>query len=125
MKGASRLFFTVAVLYALLGMALGLHMGMSGNHEQMPTHAHIMLVGWVSSALIAYFYHHFPAAGSSSLAMGHFALHLLGSVVMVVSLWIIYGGNTSLEPGAGIGSIAVLLGMLIFAYLALREMWKA
>jgi hypothetical protein len=125
MKGVSRLFFTIAVLYALLGMLLGLKMGMSGVHDQIPTHAHIMLVGWVSSALIAYFYHHFPAAGASGLAMGHFILHALGSIVLTIALWIVYAGNKDLELVAGLSSIAVFLGMLIFAYLALRDMWKA
>ena len=125
MKAAARLFFTLAIAYVILGMALGMQMGMTQNHGEMPTHAHLMLVGWVTSALVAYFYHQFPAANASPLALVHFALHLAGSAVMVVSLWQIYGGNTSFEPGAGIGAIGFLLGMLVFAYLSLREVWKA
>jgi hypothetical protein len=125
MIGAARLFFTLAIAYIILGMSLGLHMGMSENHGQMPTHAHIMLVGWVTSALVAYFYHQFPAANASRLAMVHFGLHTVGSLVMVFSLWQIYSGNTSFEPGAGIGAIIFLLGMVLFAYVSLRQIWKA
>ena len=65
MKAAARLFFTLAIAYVILGMALGMQMGMTQNHGEMPTHAHLMLVGWVTSALIAYFYHQFPAANAS------------------------------------------------------------
>ncbi len=125
MKGAARLFFTLAIVYIVIGMAVGLKMGMSQDHGEMPTHAHIMLVGWVTSALVAYFYHQLPAANASRLALVHFALHTVGSVVMVFSLWQIYGGNPSFEPGAGIGSIAFLLGMILFAYISLQQVWKA
>lgn len=45
MKGAARLFFILAICYAIAGMALGIHMAASHNHAQMPTHAHIMVAG--------------------------------------------------------------------------------
>lgn len=67
MQGAARLFFTLAIVYAILGMLLGLSMAISEDHGQMPTHAHIMLAGWVSSALLAYFYHLFPASAAAAL----------------------------------------------------------
>ena len=125
MQGTARLFFALAVIYAIIGMALGLKMGMSGSHDQIPTHAHIMLAGWVTSALIAYFYHLFPAAGTSSLALVQFYLQTAGAVVMMVSLWFIYSGNAAFDSGAGIGSMAFLAGMALFAYISLKEVWKA
>jgi VIT1/CCC1 family predicted Fe2+/Mn2+ transporter len=125
MQGAARLFFTLAIIYALAGMALGIHMGISGDHGEMPTHAHIMLAGWVTSALVAYFYHLFPQAGASALAMVHFIAQTAGAIVMMVSLWFIYSGHTGFEAGAGIGSIVFALAMALFAYISLREVWKA
>jgi uncharacterized protein involved in response to NO len=124
MKGVARYFFTLAVIYALVGMALGLHMGISNVHDQIPTHAHIMLAGWVTSALIAYFYHQFPKAAESSLAMVHFLVQTVGAIVMMISLWFIYGGNQAFEPGAGIGSTAFFIGMAMFAYISLKTIWQ-
>ena len=56
---ASR-FFGSAIIYAVLGMTLGLVMGMTQDHSQMPTHAHLMLLGWVSFAIFGVFYQMFP-----------------------------------------------------------------
>ena len=125
MQGAARLFFTLAIVYAILGMLLGLSMAISQDHGQMPTHAHIMLAGWVSSAIFAYFYHLFPAIGSRGIAMFHFWFQTASVIVMMVSLLFFYGGNPAVEPGAAIGSIGYGLGMLLFAYIALPAIWKA
>ena len=125
MQGAARLFFTLAIVYAILGMLLGLSMAISQDHGELPTHAHIMLAGWVSSALFAYFYHLFPAIGSTRLAMFHFWFQTASSVVMMVSLFFFYGGNPAVEPGAAIGSIGYALGVVLFAYIALPAVWKA
>ena len=50
MKGIDRLFLRIAVVYVLAGMALGIFMAMSDDHSQMPTHAHMNLMGWAPMA---------------------------------------------------------------------------
>ena len=70
---ASR-FFGSAIIYAVLGMSLGLVMGITQDHSQMPTHAHLMLLGWVSFAIFGVFYQMFPAAAANRLAQVHFWL---------------------------------------------------
>ena len=124
MQGAARLFFTLAIVYAILGMILGLSMAISNNHGEMVTHAHIMLVGWVTSALIAYFYHLFPATGSKPIAIFHFWFQAVSTVLMLGSLFLLYGGNAAVEPIAAVGSIGFALGMLLFSYIALPVVWK-
>ena len=125
MQGAARRFFTLAIVYVILGIILGLQMAISGNHGEMVTHAHIMLVGWVSSALIAYFYHLFPATGSKPIATFHFWFYVASTVVMLGSLFLFFGGNAAAEPGAAVGSIGFALSMLLFAYIALPVVWKS
>ena len=128
MQGTARLFFTLAVVYAICGMLLGLYMGISGNLLEMPTHAHIMLAGWVSSAIFAFFYLQFPAINASRIATVHFWLQTISAIVMIGSLFILYGGETgneSAEPGAAIGAMGYLAGMLLFAWISLRAIWKA
>jgi len=60
MKGIDRLFLRIAVVYVLAGMALGIFMAMSDDHSQMPTHAHMNLMGWASMALYAVVYRVWP-----------------------------------------------------------------
>jgi hypothetical protein len=64
------LFLRLAALYAVLGMSLGIWMGISGDHGQYPTHAHINLLGWVSFALYGLIYRNVPAAASPGLHHG-------------------------------------------------------
>ena len=124
MRGVARNFFTLAIIYALCGMALGLHMGMSGDHGQIPTHAHIMLAGWVTSALFSFFYHLFPAAAEKRLATVQFWLSAAGGIGLVGSLYMVTSGNEAMEPVLGIASIAFFLGMVLFACIALPAVYR-
>jgi predicted membrane channel-forming protein YqfA (hemolysin III family) len=125
MKGPARYFFTLAVIYAILGILLGLQMAISEDHGEKVTHAHIMLAGWVSMALFGFFYHLFPAINGKAIAMVHFWLQAAASVVMLGSLFLVYGGNPAVEPGAAIGAISYGLGVLLFAYISLPAIWKS
>jgi cbb3-type cytochrome oxidase subunit 1 len=123
MQGVARNFFTMAVVYSLVGMTLGLSMAMSHDHSQLPTHAHIMVLGWVMSAVFAFFYHLVPAARSSKLATIHFWLAAVSSVGMVIGLYMLYGGNPSVEPVLGICAMAYFAATVLFAFIALRALW--
>ena len=57
---AGVVWLRLAVVYLVIGVGLGIAMGMSGNHTQFPTHAHLNLLGWVSLALIGLTYRQFP-----------------------------------------------------------------
>jgi heme/copper-type cytochrome/quinol oxidase subunit 1 len=125
MQGAARLFFTLAILYFIAGLIVGLHMAISGNHNQIVAHAHIMLAGWVSSAIFAYFYHLFPTASNGGLAKIHFWVQAISGIVMTGSLLLLYGGMPSAEPGAAGGSLVFAAGVLLFSYISLKEVWKS
>jgi cbb3-type cytochrome oxidase subunit 1 len=123
MTGTARNFFTMAVIYSLVGMSLGLHMAMSHDHGQLPTHAHIMVLGWLMSAVFAVFYHLVPAAGTSRLATLHFWLAALSSLGMFIGLFVLYGGNPSIEPVLGMSAMAYFAATILFAFIALRALW--
>ena len=123
MQGVARNFFTLAVIYALVGMTLGLSMAMTPRSFAMPTHAHIMVLGWVMSSVFAFFYHLVPAARNSRLAIVHFWLAAISSVGMVVGLYVLYGGNPAIEPLLGICAMAYFVATVLFAFIALRALW--
>lgn len=125
MKGAARLFFILAVIYAVAGMALGIHMAASHDHTEMPTHAHTMVAGWVMSAIFAFFYHLFPEIGAKTMARVHFWVQAASGIVLVVSLFFVLKGNENLEPITAIASLGFLAGMLIFIWNALPVMRSA
>jgi heme/copper-type cytochrome/quinol oxidase subunit 1 len=119
MHGLAARYFGSAIVYAILGMSLGLHMGLSQDHSQMPTHAHLMVVGWVSFALFGVFYHLFPSTTGSLLAKIQFWLAQLSLVTIVVALYLLFSGHAGADPLAGIGSIGLLLAMILFGLIAL------
>jgi hypothetical protein len=119
MPGNAGRFFASALIYAVLGMMLGLFMGMTQDHSQMPTHAHFVLIGWVTFALYGFFYHAFPSAAVNRLANAHFWMAEISLVVLLAGLFAIFGGKPDLgEPFAAIGSIGILLSMILFAFIA-------
>ncbi|TPL78681.1 cbb3-type cytochrome c oxidase subunit I [Mesorhizobium sp. B2-3-13] len=124
MQGTARNFFTLAIIYALCGMALGIHMAISEDHGQMPTHAHTMVAGWLMSAVFAFFYHLFPAAGQKTLALVHFWLTAISGIGLMIGLYILLAGNPGIEPLLGISSICFYAGILLFAFIALPVVWK-
>ncbi len=123
MQGVSRNFFTLAIIYALCGMAIGLSMSISQDHSQMPTHAHTMVAGWLMSAVFAFFYHLFPAAAAKTLATVHFWLTAVSGILLLVGLFFLLGGNTSIEPLVAIASIGFYAAMFLFAVIALPALW--
>jgi cbb3-type cytochrome oxidase subunit 1 len=119
MPGNAGRFFASALIYAVLGMMLGLFMGMTQDHSQMPTHAHFVLIGWVTFAIYGFFYHAFPSAAVNRLANAHFWMAEISLVVLLAGLFAIFGGKPDLgEPFAAIGSIGILLSMILFAFIA-------
>lgn len=116
MRGIDGLFLRSAVLYAVAGMALGIFMAVSNDHSQMPTHAHMNLLGWASLALYAVVYRVWPEAARSALAPWHFGIANLGTLVVVIGVGgIMAGHEETFGPIAGIGAILSLIGMLLFA----------
>ena len=119
MTGIAGRFFASALIYAVLGMSLGLVMGITQDHSQMPTHAHILLLGWVTFAIFGFFYHTFPNASVGRMASIHFWLAEIGFVVLIIGLFSIFGGRPEMgEPLAAIGSVTLLASMVLFAVIA-------
>jgi heme/copper-type cytochrome/quinol oxidase subunit 1 len=119
MTGIAGRFFASAIIYIILGMTLGLVMGMTQDHAQMPTHAHILVIGWVTFAIYGFFYHTFPNAAVKRLANAHFWLAEISLVVLLIGLLMIFGGRPETgDPLAAAGSVGVLISTILFAVIA-------
>jgi heme/copper-type cytochrome/quinol oxidase subunit 1 len=123
MRGFAKAFFATAVVYGLLGMLLGLDMAMRHDHAELPTHAHIMVIGWLSFAIFGFFYHLLGQAVPPLLASLHFWLAQASLAVLVVALWLIYSGRPEFDPLAAVGAMGYAASFAIFAagaFIALR-----
>lgn len=117
MPKVSELFFKTAIVFLILGIGAGLQMAISGDHSAFPAHAHINLLGWVTSAIFGGYYALNPVKAARKIAMIHYGIYTLGLVVMLPALYLmLHGGNTGLEPIVAGGSLIVAAAVLIFAF---------
>jgi len=115
MKNIAPSFGKAAVLFGLVGMALGLKMGITGDHDHISSHAHINLLGWVSLMLFGLYYKNYPHAGKTKLAKVHLWLSAGGAAFLGLGVFTIDLGNPVAAPMGAAGAVAAILGMIIFA----------
>lgn len=118
-----RKFILTSLGYAIIGLALGIFMASSRNHGHLVTHAHIMLVGFVVSFIYGLCHKLWLNNATSKLAKAQFYIHQLGTVGIVVGLFLYYGKYVSLDtidPLLAVSSIAVLVGMIMMKVLFIK-----
>ena len=123
MKNLDKKYLISALVYAGVGMTLGIFMAASHNHGQFVTHAHILLIGFVASLLYAVIHKLWLAGGTSVLATAQFLLHQAGAVTIAIGLFLLYGNFTPaplLDPVLAAASIAVLGGALLMLLMVAR-----
>lgn len=119
MKMGNR-FLRLAVVYALLGVTLGIVMASDNDFTFRPVHAHLNLLGWASMALFGLWYRSAPAAAETRLAKVHFWLHNCALPVQMTTLVMFLKGNASVEPVLALASVAIGIGFVCFAI----NLWK-
>lgn len=123
MKNFDRKYLIWALGYAAAGMGLGIYMAASRNHGEFVTHAHILLVGFVTSLIYAVIHRLWLSAPSSALATIQFVLHQAGCLAMFAGLLLLYGRAASedqLSPLLGPAAVAVILGVLLMLVMVLQ-----
>lgn len=117
MPNVSHLFFRAGILFLIVGIGLGLAMSITRNHDVIGAHAHINLLGWVTSAIFGGYYALNPAKAEGLLPRIHFWVYTLGVVLMSGALYLLLKGNAGAEPIVAIGSLLTAAGVLIAAWI--------
>lgn len=112
MPNAAFLFITIAIVYAVIGMVVGIMMGVTEIFAYGDLHAHINLVGWATMALFGLVYRAYPEMAKSPLTRIHFWVANAGVIVFLVGIYVVI---TNLSVWIAIvGSLLVLASMFIF-----------
>ncbi|WP_127144788.1 hypothetical protein [Pelagibacterium montanilacus] len=120
MPAISQLYFKTAIALLLVGIAMGLHMSISGNHNVVGAHAHINLLGWATSALFGAYLALNRAKATGRLPFIQYGIHVVGVLLMTGALYVYLQGNAAMEPLIAIGSILFALGAVIFAWIIFK-----
>ena len=109
-------FFVVGIIFAIVGMCVGIWMGLSGpeNFIYAPVHAHINLVGWATHFLFGLYYRGEPEAARGALPQVHFWVAVIGAILLVIGVIGAVMPNPTLDLVVIPGSILTLLSMVIF-----------
>ena len=114
----------LGLFYTFIGLVLGIIMAATQDHGQMPTHAHIMLLGGVMSILYGVVFHLWISENLKKLANAQMLTHHLGAIGIITGLYFLYRGGevpAFVEPMLGVFSVIALIG----AVLALVIFWKS
>jgi hypothetical protein len=103
----------LAVLYLVVGVAIGIGMGASQNFTLRPVHAHVNLLGWTTLAISGIIYTIFPQTGSTTLARIHFWLLNLALPLMMGSLaYVLLTGDVKVLPVLVVSEISAAVSIL-------------
>jgi len=113
-----------ALGYAIVGLVLGIYMAATKNHGQFVTHAHILLIGFVVSFVYAVLFKLWLSVEKTKIVLAQYITHQLGTIVLVLSLFCLYGGFIAepvLAPLLAVSSVLVLVGMVLMKVLFIKQ----
>ena len=121
LNGMSALWARTALVWFAVVVSLGLFMGISQRFEFGPAHAHIGVLGWLSSGMFAFLYAVAREGRPGALAPRlHWAAHTLGTAAMTGGLFAMLGLGL---PAAGILVVGGSLLVVASVFWALVMLW--
>ena len=115
MPRIAQLYFRTAILFLIVGIAMGLHMAISQDHSAIGAHAHTNLLGWVTMAIFGGYHALNPAKAERRIAMIQYVVYTAGVALMIPALYLMLTGNPSMEPVVAAASMITFAGVLLFA----------
>ena len=119
-----RKFVLTGLIYAVIGILLGIFMAATHNHAQLVTHAHILLAGFVVSFIYGLCHKLWINNQLTTLSKLQFYFHQVGVALLSSGLFLLYGNHVTLEvidPLLAISSFIFLTGMIMMVILFLKS----
>lgn len=113
----ARGFIVMGAVYLIVGIGFGSYMGGSGDHSLAPVHAHINLLGFTLMTVFGIGYRLIPGLADGLLPKLHFWLHQIGSLLLLVGLFLMMSGQVAAETIGPVFPLlegAILLGAVLW-----------
>lgn len=112
----SALWARSALAWFLVTVGLGLFMGITQKFNYAPAHAHMGVLGWLSSAAISYLHTIArPFAAGARVPRLHWATHNVGVAIMTVSLFLEMHYGSGYGPLIAVGAVIVVVSVVWLA----------
>jgi len=118
MRTYSKWFIRVSAVYALAGAMLGSHMAGSSDLHLTATHAHILVVGWLTLFAYGVFYRLFPEPARPRVARWQAWSGLIGGGTMPLGMLAYTLSDSALAITVFISTASILLlAMILFVWI--------
>lgn len=108
----------ISSIYLIIGIGFGLFMHSTVQLQWGATHAHINVVGWLTTAIIGLIYSVYPKIGENSLGQAQFWLYNIGLPILLIGMMIIQptvgAPRFLIELCVWLGGLAFALSIVIF-----------
>lgn len=117
MQHLDRNYVLLGLAWVIGGMIFGIWLGASNHLNYGNSHAHINLLGFVTSVLFGLLHHAWPGLRTSRLAVPQFAIYEVGVLLLVIGKILVDGGKQTLflEVGSLVTVLGAILMLVIFA----------
>ena len=117
MQRLDRNYILLGLAWVIVGMIFGTWLGASNHMNYGNSHAHINLLGFVTSVLFGLLHFAYPALRLSRVAVAQFVIYEIGILILIIGKVMVAGGQeTLLLPiGALITIIGAGLMLVMFA----------
>ena len=125
MPRVAQLYFRTAIIFLIVGIAMGLTMAISHDHSAIGAHAHANLLGWVTMAIFGIYHALNPAKAARRIALIQYVVYTAGVALMVPALYLMLTGTPAMEPVVAISSLITAAGVLMFAMIVFSSQTAA
>ena len=116
MQRLDRTYIIVGLCWVIAGMIYGAWLGASHHNNFANSHAHINLLGFVTSVLFGMLFWAFPAMAKSRAAMWQFLIYELGIALLIIGK-IMVDADGSETLFLQIGSILTIIATAMMLWL--------
>ena len=124
MQRLDRNYITVGLCWVIAGMIYGAWLGASHHNNFANSHAHINLLGFVTSVLFGMLFWAFPNMAKSRAALWQFVAYQLGVALLVIGKIMVDADGTE-TLFLQIGSILVILATALMLWLFISRSEKS
>jgi hypothetical protein len=115
MAQIDRMLVSVAFVWLMLGMVLGLHMGITANNQLLSVHITMLLPGFVVLAVYGTVYRLWPALKESGLAKAQAWMAIFAALGQVLGAYhFAASGGTETMLIAASSGLAIFASVLMF-----------
>ena len=116
MQRLDRNYILVGLCWVIAGMIYGVWLGASHHNNFANSHAHINLLGFVTSVLFGMLFWAFPSMAKSKAAMWQFAIYEIGIALLIIGK-IIVDNNGTETPLLQVGSMLTIIATAMMLWL--------